>query len=405
MTPSGFLRFFFLVLVLSPYLGVVPPCSAQSELAAETAVDKVEKAPPGPWGNLEYFTLVIEPPSDYVERSPSWNAHLRPTQWTFSNTPAAEIQAVLMAAGLSELEAAELTAKSSTDPLKRDVTVFPTEQQVISLKPEARERLYGFLANENRDDPFSHPYSFNHTGFRNLAADSGLPKEVVDLVDSLTYPRFEARLFSDVDTALRRMPDEAGRRQLLSTLHRTASLAPRLRLDASSDLRGIAEYWSAFGRSKDILPMLESVAYNSGSPSIDLVHLLPATPRKLLHTYPRALMSLGAQFPDCYWSAFNFFSSEPSDRYLDNSKMGSWLADQYDRIESPGAVGDLILYFDKAAGEPVHACSFVAGDIVFTKNGLSMMKPWVLQTIEEVNKTYLTSADIEIRHYRQRRQP
>ena len=106
--------------------------------------------------------------------------------------------------------------------------------------------------------------------------------------------------------------------------------------------------------------------------------------------------------PDCFWTSFSFFSDEPTDRYFDF--VGHILEERYERAERPLQMGDLVLVFDSDTGRWIHACNYVAGDLVFTKNGRSFGRPWVIQPMREVVEGYLVSERLSVSFFRLRPQ-
>ncbi|HQW28901.1 MAG TPA: hypothetical protein PK529_06930 [Verrucomicrobiales bacterium] len=362
----------------------------------------VQRTASGPWGDLEYYQLNLEPPLDYLVLSPCWDARQFPTTWRFLHHDPAEVRAILTGAELDAATVDGLMATAVIDVGANHVEIRPPDEVVLSLKGNIREQLYSQFVDPGSSDPFSEPLSISADGFAAMATGSRLPQPTIDLISALTYSRSNMRLFSDISLVMQRQPDEDSMRLILSTLLRQRSLNARLRLSETANFKAIAEYWSAGGRSKDFLPMLESINTTDGVETLDIVHLLPPTPRKLLNTFARPLMSMGTLFPDCFWTALNFFSFEPSDRYLGRDRFGDWLNDQYDEVQKPLRVGDIVLVIDMANQKPIHACNYVAADIVFTKNGLSLMKPWVLQPLDEVLSFYRTDESIGVIYFRKR---
>ena len=68
-------------------------------------------------------------------------------------------------------------------------------------------------------------------------------------------------------------------------------------------------------------------------------------------------------------------------------------------MQAPYQYGD-ILEFLTAEGNAVHACVYIADDIVFTKNGEGMIKPWVLMWLSSVQKLYLRAPGMQVQGYR-----
>ena len=90
---------------------------------------------------------------------------------------------------------------------------------------------------------------------------------------------------------------------------------------------------------------------------------------------------------DCYWSAFNFFSDTPDNRFNDFGYMEEVLRRDYDRIEKPSQLGDLVFL---AVGKKtvIHVAAFVADDLVFTENGEDLRQPWILMHMADMIESY-----------------
>jgi hypothetical protein len=70
-------------------------------------------------------------------------------------------------------------------------------------------------------------------------------------------------------------------------------------------------------------------------------------------------------------------------------------------VESPYRFGDVLCFLED--GEGLHTCVFIADDIVFTKNGESLMAPWVLMQLKDVESIYRRSSATRIQGYRLKR--
>ncbi|MCB1076991.1 MAG: hypothetical protein KDM64_04090, partial [Verrucomicrobiae bacterium] len=53
-------------------------------------------------------------------------------------------------------------------------------------------------------------------------------------------------------------------------------------------------------------------------------------------------------------------------------------------------------------GEAVHACSFIADDMVYTKNGLSLMRPFTIASLETMLSNYHKQGATAVSYYRHR---
>ena len=64
-------------------------------------------------------------------------------------------------------------------------------------------------------------------------------------------------------------------------------------------------------------------------------------------------------------------------------------------------VGDILCFLD--GGEGLHTCVYIADDIVLTKNGDSILAPWVLMQVTDVEAIYRRSPETRIQGFRLKR--
>ncbi|NBN95002.1 MAG: hypothetical protein EBV31_05155, partial [Verrucomicrobia bacterium] len=60
--------------------------------------------------------------------------------------------------------------------------------------------------------------------------------------------------------------------------------------------------------------------------------------------------------------------------------------------------GDVLCFLDE--GEGLHTCVHIADDIVLTKNGDSILAPWALMQLKDVDAIYRRSPSTRIQGYR-----
>jgi hypothetical protein len=174
----------------------------------------------------------------------------------------------------------------------------------------------------------------------------------------------------------------------------------RLRVSEQTDFKALLAYWSDNERRKDVLPLLWSLA--ESHQSIDIIHLLPPFVRKLLNGYPPFELAIKGRMPDCHWSSLNFFNYEPRDYYLDTRLASSHVLENFEPATAPYRYGDKLLFLTPQM-HCFHSCVYIAGDIVFTKNGDNAANPWILMQLGDLEQIYLSGGRGEIRTYRQRR--
>lgn len=98
------------------------------------------------------------------------------------------------------------------------------------------------------------------------------------------------------------------------------------------------------------------------------------------------------------WTSLNFFNLAPVDAYLDARQAADHLVKEYVVVDAPQRYGDILCFLDN--GEGLHTCVYVADDIVLTKNGDSILAPWALMQIKDVETIYRRSASTRVQVYR-----
>ncbi len=330
------------------------------------------------------------------------NADLRELVWKFPGQDSQSIQALLGSVGLTEAQIAALSDPSHLTAVDGAVEIRPPFDLVIGLDQPVRVRLYELLKEDNEANIYQFPYVLDALWFEEAGMINGVRPGVVDLVRKLSYLEEAVPVFSDMPLLLAVIQEPREQLLVVRSMLRERSLAVRLCLDEGSDLNSLAAYWSAGGRNRDIMPILESALNTDGVDRLDIAHLLPPLARMLLYTYPNPRMAVGTMRPDCFWTTANFFKYDPSDRYLDVSAFEKTLTMSYEEIVGPPSFGDAVMIVNGDTQIPLHACNYLADGLVFTKNGRSFSRPWVIDSLENVMAGYLKVPNVSARFYRQK---
>lgn len=357
-----------------------------------------KKSAVGLWGNLEFYQLILEPPDHFLTLSTDLLNWKEGTVWKFSSFNSIGVSGILDNAGINpELRDILLSDQHMThDPVSGLYEIRPPESVIVALNTENRRLLYPQILPSDDRNPFYSSYALPIGGLSAVTyIPTGVPQEQLDLIQHLSYKKENTTRFSDINLVLAKAKNENERWRIIKTIGRERSLSVKLRITQESNLSQLATYWEAGGKNREILPILESVVRTSGIETLDIIHLLPPTPRKLLHTYPSPDgYGLAEELPDCFWTAASFFSEDPPDRYLDT--IDQVIANRYDRATNPLQLGDLIFMTDKKSDKVLHACNYLAGNLVYTKNGKSMGRPWIISTLEDVVNEYLSVEEMSI---------
>lgn len=378
---------------LSPSRPLSPPLTVA---APDPGSAYAFRCKPGPWGELQFNRIVIEPPESLIDIS---QLAPRPTVWNFKGFTPETLTALWHSAALSEPQRQFIDGRNNWEQSESGILIRPTAAFVLSLSATTRTKIYTALAAFTENPDQNEPFRFRADAAEEWFRQSDLSKETIALVGRLLYRRGTSLLFSDENLVLEKLPTLQERTSLIKTLARKSTLLVKLRVRADTDIEALDDYWGRGRRTKDLKPLLQSLARETNGMTIDIVHLLPRLPRSLLYTYPAANEIGNGSFLDCHWTVLNFFNLQPNDRYQQLEAVTSAFLNDYFPVSGARTFGDILL-FAKPDGTIIHSCVFIADNIVFTKNGSSSNAPWILMSLPDVIAFYPSEAPMDIRVYR-----
>ena len=363
----------------------------------------VRQSKPGPWGNLDLVPFAIDLPDEYVFVP---GADQPPIRWSFPGYTKERALEALRDAGVPAAEISNLSANAHWTAEGDVATVEPGDPFILGLAPSVRGKLYSLLVEFPQNSRQIDPVWFHVGRVDRRIRESGMSAESVALLKKLLYPHGDnLLLFADFETAIRQLPNDNERRLFMKAVSRKSTLLLRLRLDKSSDVEQIGKYWGAGGRRKDVLPFLSALHRVEEGCVVNVVCLLPDFVRDhvYLHPYPPADGKSVKQ--DCFWSALNFFREPTDDRLNDMAYVGELIKKDYDKIEGPSQLGDVI-FLTTRENTVIHAAAYIADDIVFTKNGEAYTQPWLFMRMQNMIDTYAVryprSGPLKVIYYRKK---
>jgi hypothetical protein len=319
-----------------------------------------------------------------------------PTRWLFKTYSRAQVEELFRTCGLTSRQLRSLMS-APWQVSAEGVAVMPDRDLVLGLTMESRERIYSVLAAWPENEYQYQPYRYRAAQVSEWFQDAALRWSTKRLVKRLLYRRGASMAFSDPEVVLSMVPDPGEQTRLFKALARRSTLLVGLRVNAGADTRGLAKYWSVGQRSKDIYPLLSSLARQAGGARIGIVHLLPPIARELLYTYP---LSAHEAERDCHWTSLNFLRSKPDDNLATSaSAVSRTLAEEYDVVQGDRTMGDVLMLVGPD-GTPVHSCVYVADNIVFTKNGRGRDVPWTLMQYDDVVSLFCAVSSVTTQAYR-----
>ncbi len=350
----------------------------------------------GPWGELSYNRIVIEPPESLIRA-----VYSAPRQavWVFKHYTPGGFAALMDSAALTP-EQRQFTANPANyEIIGGDIILRPPATFIEGLSPESRAIIYTALSEFAENPDQADPYRFRADAADEWFRYSELPESTISLVKKLLYRRGNSLVFSDQGLVLGRIPSLQERVRLIKTLARKSTLMVKLRIRASSDIEALDNYWGRGQRTKDIQPLLQSLVRDGTGSTIDIIHLLPRLPRSLLYTYPAISEPGSTSYLDCHWTVLNFFNMRPDDRYQQLEAVTAAFLNEYYPVTGQPTFGDIIM-FAKPDGSIIHSCVYIAADIVFTKNGASPNAPWILMSLSDVEAFYPSKDPLDLQYYR-----
>jgi hypothetical protein len=349
---------------------------------------------PGPWGTIECKEFVFDMPDEIISREFLRRA---PLKWHFPGCSWSQLMNLFRSAGLSDQDFAALLASAAQEADGRGYTVSPSETFVLNMSPQTRAKIYQVLAADPRNmrqfEPLRFPAEHKDAWF----SKANLSDATLNLIKQVAYPRGHMLMVADIDVLLGRVTDPAEQLRMVKALTRTPGVWLSLHVSPGADVDELAAYWGGHGRTSEIRPLLAAIANSPTGGTIGPLFLMPNFARDRLFKYPT---EADWSKHNCYWSAMNFFNQEPDDRFEDLTTTGQEIDKNYHPVGRDSArMGDLIL-LHVSPTSVIHACVYVADDLVFTKNGPGRNEPWLFMRLGDVIDYYTAQDPLTLTFHR-----
>lgn len=347
----------------------------------------------GPWGELEYFPTFLDAPDSYFSQLLSKTK----THWFFSGKKEEEVLALF-----ERLETPDPHSGVKWIKTNDGILLEPEFDFLESLTAEQANGISAEIVTKaKRGDPRLDYFTIECGDFRIMTEGLDLPEELITWVESRCFRVHQKTFFASSVHALMRISDEDLQLRFLKSLLRCRSLIVRLKIRQGQDLEAISRWWSAGPNRSRSLPLLEAALETRGVDTIDLLHLLPPVPRRLLNTYALERDRYQDMSPDCYWASMNFFEPAMSHRFLDEEFPRTYyFLDRFEVVEPPYEFGDVIMLVDREQDRFVHSYVYIAEDIIYTKNGTGKFFPYVLMKMSDMLTRYMETESYEAEVYR-----
>jgi hypothetical protein len=351
--------------------------------APPLAVHAPNVGPRGDWGMLEYESIPLE---NYDAIEPEGVEHLRPPHWVFENFTTAQLNDLINSCNLNDWQKTALLDTNNWEKLTNGYAISPDNEFVLGLGKSAKQTLYPILARSRANYVQSHAAHFPITGFDQQLADSGLSPKKIELVRQQTYTN-AGLLYLCIDGPLQSLLGTNDFNNLARTLYTAQTWSVQLRVSPDADVNQLVKYWGRGGREGAVRPMIESLARMPGGGTVNISFFLPPFARLRLYNYPDPVSDPVAAQEDCFYTALNFTTEQGDPRLADGEAAKRALLANYNVTTNKLQMGDIITLVD-TNNVAIHACAYVADDIVFTKEGSGLNSPWVLMKIHDMLSDY-----------------
>ena len=352
----------------------------------------------GPWGVLEYTTIELERPDESLQVKEG--VKVPPPRWIFENITESNLVKLLTGSNVPADQGRELTNRSYWTRVGNGWQVLPPPDAVVALSPQARLHIYAVLRRSPQNPLYFHPFHIAAAKFEHWLKTSEMAEDKQDLMRRLAYTEGDTTYLSDFEVIEGRCSLEE-RKRFAKNISRNQALIMRLRVTPDSDVDALARYWGRGGRMKAMKPLLESLAHVQGGAVIAVSYFFPEFARMRVHTYPDPQTDATALRQDCFWTAMNFLNEEPDNRFLQPDAIRQTLQSDYVQIQTNWAYGDIIVLLENGR-DATHMCVYIADNVVFTKNGVDPLEPWLLMKIPDMIPRYENGKPISLLGYRKK---
>ncbi len=263
---------------------------------------------------------------------------------------------------------------------------------VRNLSDKAREIIFELIAGTPENQPALEYVAVSSIEERFRVA--GASNATVDLFKKMCCRRGDYYVFSGIGSLLSALPTREEKIRCLKALSQQKTMLIKVHINSRTDIDSLTRYWGKGPWTASLKRAAsDSVSALPGDNTFDLVELLPPFPSSLLYTFPPN-RAAGAEAPphrDCHWTSLNFFNASADDRFTDAAYVQKTLLAEYVNVSDAHVdrcYGDVIL-LQKPDGSIIHSAVYLAdADIVYTKNGETVMHPWMFSTMAELMEQY-----------------
>jgi hypothetical protein len=356
-------------------------------------MQKHQRCAPGPWGRIVYDYSMIEMtpvPLKQAQENPS------ATEWKLQVSSPEAVRQQLLAAHFTPEQTQTLLA--TLTPIAGGYVLHPSDTFILAMHPEVRRIWYAVLAGEPGNPEYNLPPRFRQRTKLTWLQDADVDSHALAMVQRLSFKAGNMHIMADMSLLRRNVSDPDTLQRLTCVLSRENTILTYLLIGPEDNLDQLAEYWGYPDRQDAVRTLLRTTQRSGFDRPIPVSMLLPRFARDRVHRYWRAG---DPPWPDCHYTALNFFNDNPDENSTDPTHISAVLDRDYRLVTTAPQLGDIVLFI-RGANTSIHACNYIADDIVFTKNGGALGRPWMLARLPDIMEYYSYPSPVRISFLRRR---
>lgn len=247
--------------------------------------------------------------------------------------------------------------------------VRPSAEFLRSLSSAERSALYGLLAYWQPNRPERWPLVFPDRAAVARLRTAGHAPELVDLVETCSYPFAGGLAFSDFSLLAETVSDQQALVRFLQDASTVTGFLPRLRIRTALSVSSALAYWTVDNNNPFARPILEALLQSETETGTELTALMPGATRVLSHNIDPEEVKHDTSLTSFVISSTLSGVPQPFTR---PDEFQRWLEREFVRVDPPYRYGDLMI-LERSGGPPVrYACAYVADNFVFAKDPVGL---------------------------------
>lgn len=344
----------------------------------------------GSFGVLELNENILQPSMNFIlnqtDLSEMYDVFTQGNAWHFSGISKKTLWNIFKNSGIDAKGCNTLLKETSLENDGKSLTTKPEPSLVEGFSRQIRQKLYKIIGSYKDNYLYEAPIIYNSQNVKEWLFKCKLTNIVKKKLMKLIYVTKGLCCISDVYLVLPYIKNQEEFAALVQTLYRTKTVDASLLWDKGQNLEKLAAYWGTMSRKQIVLNILKKVNNSGHENKVNISMLLPDIPKGRLNTYS-GIDEYKEAYKDCHWTTLNFFNKGIYKEYYNLKSIYNFLGHISKPTDSNSLkYGDIVSIFEK--DNLMHSCTYLADNLVLTKNGLGNLKPFVITYLGPIVSAY-----------------